>query len=127
MNDNIESNECIICFNDIELDEINIVLPCRCQYIYHYKCIIEWLNINSSCPHCRKKITKNDIVSFLYENYNIDLGYYHTEQLEQSEQSPIINQQPDENIELVYNNNNKYRYYFCFILFLILIIILSTL
>ena len=38
-----------------------VLVYCKCQYIYHYKCIIEWLNINSSCPHCRKKITKTDI------------------------------------------------------------------
>ena len=68
---NFENNECIICLENMVVNEAVEIL--NCGHIYHYKCIIEWLNINSSCPHCRKKITRNDIVSFLYENYNIDL------------------------------------------------------
>ena len=37
----------------------NIVTICKCNPLFHYKCIKDWVNRTSSCPICRKKITFN--------------------------------------------------------------------
>lgn len=49
---------CSICtFEFANNDEI---LNIKCSHIFHFKCLSEWLKINSSCPNCRKSVNIND-------------------------------------------------------------------
>lgn len=49
---------CSICtFDFANNDEI---LNIKCSHIFHFKCLSEWLKINSSCPNCRKLINIED-------------------------------------------------------------------
>jgi hypothetical protein len=60
------SNECIICLesdlntnicvNIENLDKELFFINCKCVYFIHPLCIMTWLELNSSCPMCRKKI-----------------------------------------------------------------------
>ena len=57
LNEKINNEECTIC-----KDEIEEGIKLNCKHIFHKTCIIEWFNINQSCPLCRTsfidKITK---------------------------------------------------------------------
>ena len=45
------NSECIICYESLDSD----VSVCRhCRNGYHGKCILHWLETNSTCPVCRK-------------------------------------------------------------------------
>ena len=64
----IIENYCAICLQNINLEYDKISLNCNCKYIYHTNCIDEWLNINETCPTCRKKVRSiidPDIMIFL--------------------------------------------------------------
>lgn len=47
-----EGKTCSICLSDFKLRESYIEL--KCQHIFHKPCIYTWLNINNTCPVCRK-------------------------------------------------------------------------
>ena len=51
------SNECIICLEDLNLPQNNTTL--RCNHIYHTMCIHNWLRENNSCPICRHVVSNN--------------------------------------------------------------------
>lgn len=46
-----EQATCSICC--VDFDESEPVRVLRCRHIYHPECIIEWLQINRTCPVCR--------------------------------------------------------------------------
>jgi len=47
---------CSICFDDFKLEETETrKLPCN--HLFHEKCIFPWLQINGTCPVCRKDLT----------------------------------------------------------------------
>ena len=44
---------CSICLEDfLELDQISIL---NCNHIYHIKCIVNWMETETSCPLCRRE------------------------------------------------------------------------
>lgn len=43
--------ECSIC-----LEKIYFPFSIRCSHTFHESCIERWMNINNSCPMCRKEI-----------------------------------------------------------------------
>ena len=60
---NDTNNECIICFDSIEIDKHNIKLFKDCQHTnYHKVCINNWINscidknIPPTCPICSKEL-----------------------------------------------------------------------
>jgi hypothetical protein len=65
--EDITNKQCLICWvysidnNPIQTMQSisNIVTICKCNPLFHYKCIKDWVNRTSSCPICRKKITFN--------------------------------------------------------------------
>ena len=78
-NEKINNEECCIC-----KDEIKEGIKLKCFHIFHKTCIIEWFNINQTCPLCRtdfidkviklKKIKEIfDIKSF--QNYIFEYKY----------------------------------------------------
>ena len=64
----ININECIICLennvNSRNLMHINtlkhkdIKLQCKCNYYIHLQCLLQWTEVNPTCPTCRKPIAK---------------------------------------------------------------------
>ena len=46
--------ECAICFEDINIDEKIIKLPCK--HYYHKLCLLPWIDISKTCPICRTDI-----------------------------------------------------------------------
>lgn len=60
---NLDEEECIICKDKLNSEDI-YKLP-ECCHIYHTNCIVTWFrNGNSNCPHCGNKGINN------YEPYN---------------------------------------------------------
>lgn len=51
-----EIKECIICLNDITINNDKFKLNCNCNNIYHYDCIKEWIDNNNRCPTCRAEL-----------------------------------------------------------------------
>ena len=51
-----EIKECIICLNDIGINNDKFKLNCNCNNIYHHDCIKEWIDNNNGCPTCRAEL-----------------------------------------------------------------------
>ncbi|KAF8020677.1 hypothetical protein BT93_G1187 [Corymbia citriodora subsp. variegata] len=49
---------CCICLE--ELNGTKKVVEIPCSPFFHYKCIVEWLKYNNSCPLCRCKVEEED-------------------------------------------------------------------
>lgn len=45
---------CTVCQEDLKLREI--VKKLKCQHCFHEDCIMPWLNVQNTCPMCRKPI-----------------------------------------------------------------------
>jgi hypothetical protein len=48
---------CPVCFDDIENKSIT-----PCGHSFCFKCIHVWINLNSSCPLCKSKLTARDVL-----------------------------------------------------------------
>lgn len=46
---------CVICITGLEAHEGGVRLPCG--HLFHESCVAEWLRRNSSCPHCRARLS----------------------------------------------------------------------
>lgn len=51
----IEGNECAICLNEFEEEEVLRLLP-KCNHAFHLLCVDTWLESHSNCPLCRANI-----------------------------------------------------------------------
>ncbi|XVF78423.1 hypothetical protein PTKIN_Ptkin14bG0131400 [Pterospermum kingtungense] len=49
------SDECVICLDDLEDDELCRVFPV-CKHVFHFSCIDNWLKNHITCPICRNSI-----------------------------------------------------------------------
>lgn len=45
---------CIICYDDIETDQISL----KCNHHYHKKCIQSWIHVRMNCPICNRGIER---------------------------------------------------------------------
>lgn len=61
-------DSCIICFQDLNQEELIAELPV-CGHVYHPDCLVPWLEKNSSCPICKAPVRYN-----LYMMINQGLG-----------------------------------------------------
>ena len=54
INKNFENNECIICLEQMLVDDKVKILDCG--HMYHYKCIDDWIKKKKeqNCPICSK-------------------------------------------------------------------------
>ncbi|MBA0606519.1 hypothetical protein Godav_018971 [Gossypium davidsonii] len=48
-------DECVICLEDFEDDELCRVFPV-CEHVFHFSCIDNWLRKHLTCPICRNCI-----------------------------------------------------------------------
>ncbi|GAA0138335.1 ubiquitin-protein ligase [Lithospermum erythrorhizon] len=53
--------ECAVCLNKFEPTEILRLLP-KCKHAFHVECLDTWLDIHSTCPLCRHRVAREDIV-----------------------------------------------------------------
>ena len=52
-----EGKECMICLNSFSEQEEVIQLNCHHNHLFHYTCLLQWLNMNKKeCPICRTNI-----------------------------------------------------------------------
>jgi len=50
--DDIKKNdECLICYESLE--KTGMKMKCRCNALYHHKCIMNWFEKKVECPMCR--------------------------------------------------------------------------
>ena len=58
-NENIDilEKDCLICMESLQIGEQTFKLICG--HYYHNKCITQWLQTKSSCPHCRQHLIDN--------------------------------------------------------------------
>ena len=50
----LELPSCCICLSEIERGKETMLLPCG--HMFHYKCCLNWLKNNNTCPMCRFEI-----------------------------------------------------------------------
>ena len=81
------SNECSICFDDLDNDNDNPKKELHCGHVFHKSCIDPWLTTNFTCPYCRTCENNIDCywlwlkpykLSFLNKYYNYKLVFYKT-------------------------------------------------
>lgn len=51
-----EGIQCTMCLDDIQCGDVIRQLPCDHRHCFHVVCIDPWLQTNTICPLCRKKV-----------------------------------------------------------------------
>jgi len=47
---------CSICYEDFQVNDSVIQLPCHRLHVFHKDCGFKWLNVSTSCPLCKKSV-----------------------------------------------------------------------
>ena len=55
-----DKKNCVICLEDFKNREKAIILPCI--HLFHKNCIKSWLKKNNSCPICKFKLTRDNLM-----------------------------------------------------------------
>ena len=82
MDNNNESVECFICFDNNELIKLNSIKneywsSCECDNYVHKLCITRWLLIKETCPLCRKThISKSQYYYQATKRFFKNVNYY---------------------------------------------------
>ena len=56
LQDTDENKDCIICYDEFSVSDKPHVIRCICAphtFLYHHRCIFEWLKKKGTCPICR--------------------------------------------------------------------------
>jgi len=56
--------QCAVCLAEFGESEMLRLLP-KCKHGFHIDCIDKWLEIHSTCPLCRRKVTIDDLSLFI--------------------------------------------------------------
>ena len=51
----VKNETCTICLDDFSNKKI---IKLKCNHVYHYDCILPWLEENNNCPLCRDQFNK---------------------------------------------------------------------
>ena len=57
---NFKEKTCAICIREYVQNENILTTPC--EHEYHYNCIRVWFRTNNSCPICKFKIVKENLI-----------------------------------------------------------------
>ncbi|XP_047165837.1 E3 ubiquitin-protein ligase RNF6-like [Vigna umbellata] len=49
-------DSCSICLEELAIGSRAVRIPHPCSHIFHHHCIKKWLDINLTCPLCRRNI-----------------------------------------------------------------------
>ncbi|XP_047735729.1 uncharacterized protein LOC125177635 [Hyalella azteca] len=67
---------CALCFLTEITSKINFAFFSSCQHIFCRPCILEWMNINQSCPVCQQPMmdlsTRDEFVSFKRRQFKME-------------------------------------------------------
>ena len=66
-NEVVEGAKCTICQFDFDDSEDIVIFDCDPTHYFHKKCGLEWLDIKTECPLCRKDF-ENEIMSLVMVN-----------------------------------------------------------
>lgn len=70
---NFDNADCIICWDDMSHGELTVLC---CGHRYHDTCIRPWMELNSSCPLCRRRDPSfPEAITFKIINANIHQIY----------------------------------------------------
>ena len=56
--------QCIICSELFEKD--SEIAALMCGHTFHNHCLSQWLGQSSTCPHCRKRVTRTQVINKLF-------------------------------------------------------------
>eukprot|EP00102_Acyrthosiphon_pisum_P010812 XP_008179275.2 PREDICTED: chromosome partition protein Smc-like [Acyrthosiphon pisum] len=46
----------------------------RCGHVFHYECLMTWIQRSQTCPHCRSKVTKKKTIKlYFHKNSNLSI------------------------------------------------------
>jgi len=68
MNENVNirfenaASECPICFEPYTKDGLHRITTTKCGHLFGLHCILKSLTINPTCPSCRKRARKRELV-----------------------------------------------------------------
>ena len=70
-----EHEVCVICFNELKLDQLMVMCP-ECRNIIHIDCMKKWLNMGkTTCVYCRSSIWNEYKKEEKKEKYNTNSKY----------------------------------------------------
>jgi hypothetical protein len=58
------NDDCAICLMAFGEDDDVTPLPCDIRHYFHTACIEDWFKQNTTCPLCKKVITKESLEEF---------------------------------------------------------------
>ncbi|KAG5872566.1 hypothetical protein JTB14_033983 [Gonioctena quinquepunctata] len=92
---------CVIC-SDLFLPGSE-VHSTTCGHMFHYTCLMNWLERSKSCPQCRSRVTESTIHRLFFNLANTDAG--------QADVGTLVNQVENLQFKISLNekNNKKYR------------------
>lgn len=70
---NDDTEECNICLGEFESYNDKKALSCTCNAVYHFQCILQWVNQNRNCPSCRKNSTDANITDLFNRTVSVKL------------------------------------------------------
>ncbi|KAK2702072.1 E3 ubiquitin-protein ligase RNF115-like [Artemia franciscana] len=50
--------QCSVCLESYKIQESVRKLPCN--HLFHSRCVVPWLELNGSCPLCRKTVVEEE-------------------------------------------------------------------
>ncbi|CAJ1935721.1 unnamed protein product [Cylindrotheca closterium] len=68
--------ECPICLNEFQCNEVVVTPKRECGHAFHNKCLHRWLMAQSSCPCCREKLLEAPVC----ERKHTHLQHHHSDE-----------------------------------------------
>ncbi|XP_001948454.2 E3 ubiquitin-protein ligase TRAIP [Acyrthosiphon pisum] len=56
---------CGDCFTGIHPESVHTT---PCGHVFHYECLMTWIQRSQTCPHCRSKVTEKQIIKLYFHN-----------------------------------------------------------
>ena len=50
------ASSCSICQNEEQEEEEEEMVTTKCNHVFHSKCLVKWVIINTTCPMCRASL-----------------------------------------------------------------------
>lgn len=70
-------NECSICLNGFEDDDLVTPLSCDIRHYFHYECIQQWMQMKNECPLCKAEIVPANLKELTKELKRLEFEANH--------------------------------------------------